>query len=503
MKNLFTKNIKITAIIGLVMICLLCINKKECVAQVQIGADIIGEAANDQLGNSVSMPNKNTICIGGWRNDGAGNSAGHARVYDWNGSAWVQRGADLNGVAAGDWFGYYVNMPDENTIAVTAPYGSNGAITGAGYVKIFTWNGSSWVQKGNTLYGTATNDYFGWMVIMPDADHFITSAIYSDLNGSNSGMVQVYDWNGTNWVQRGVNILGLAADDRYGWSVAMPTINTIAASATFNSTPQSNIGLVQIFDWNGTAWVQRGSNLIGEASGDQFGTYIQMPNENTICASARFNDGAGTTAGHTRVFTWNGTDWVQKGSDIDGEAAGDESGNCLWMPNADWIAVGAHKNDGNGVNSGNVRIYKWNGADWMQMFSDMDGEAADDVFGYSLCMPDTNTIAIGAIFNDANGVDAGEVKVFELTTLTSNNKGIAENSISYYPNPSHGNLTVENATANSIILITDLAGKVLYYEKVIASKTILNMENLSDGIYLMSIVDEHNTIKNSKLIIAK
>lgn len=496
-----TFNLAVKAIFSLLLI--IGPIKSECKAQVQIGSDIIGEAANDQLGNSVSMPNKNTIAIGGWRNDGAGNSAGHARVYDWNGSNWVQRGSDLNGVEAGDWFGYYVNMPDENTIAITAPYGNNGAITGAGYVKIFTWNGSSWIQKGTTLYGTATNDYFGWMVIMPDADHFIASAVFSDLNGSNSGMVQTYDWDGTAWVQRGSNIIGLAADDRFGNSIAMPNINTIAVGANMNDATQSNIGLVQIFDWNGTDWLQRGSNLIGEANEDQFGTYIQMTDENTICASARYNDGAGTTSGHTRVFTWNGVDWVQKGSDIDGEAAGDESGNCLWMPNADWIAVAAHKNDGNGANSGSVRIYNWNGTDWTQILNDMDGEAAGDVFGYSLCMPDTNTLAIGAIFNDANGVDAGEVKVFELTTLTSNNKGIAENSISYYPNPSNGYLTIENPNLNSFVYVSDLTGKVIFSEKMVADKTILQLENLSDGIYLLTLTDEQNNTKNSKLIISK
>ena len=31
-------------------------------------------------------------------------------------------------------------------------------------------------------------------------------------------------------------------------------------------------------------------------------------------------------SGHTRLYEWDGTSWVQLGADIDGEAAGDQSG---------------------------------------------------------------------------------------------------------------------------------------------------------------------------------
>lgn len=471
-------------------------------AQIQMGPSIIGEAANDQCGNSVCMPDNNTIAVGAWRNDGFGNSAGHARVFDYNGTSWIQRGADLNGVDAGDWYGYYVDMPNDSTIAVSAPYGDNGAITLAGYVKIFTWNGTAWIQKGTTLYGTAVNDYFGWMVKMVDADHFIASTVYANNNGPNSGLVQVFDWDGSNWVQRGTDILGMAPDDRFGWSVAMPTLNTIAASANFNDGSQNNAGLVQVFDWDGSAWVQRGTNIYGEADGDQLGSFIYMPNENTIAASAVYNDGSGADAGHTRIFAWNGDDWVQKGSDIDGEGVNDQSGRCIWMPNQDWIAIGSIKNDGNGVNSGSVRIYKFDGTSWVQVVNDMDGEAADDNYGYSVCMPDTNTIAIGAILNDANGADAGEVKVFELTTITKNSSQHYENGISLFPNPVKDVLTMAGVGIHAEVTIFDISGKQVYSEKTNSVNSSISISHLENGVYFLSVM-ESNTIRTAKLILSK
>ena len=61
------------------------------------------------------------------------------------------------------------------------------------------------------------------------------------------------------------------------------------------------------------------------------------------------------------------------------------------------VAIGAVDNDGNGSNSGHVRVFSWNGSSWTQLGSDIDGEAAGDGFGKSVSMnSDGNTVAIGA-----------------------------------------------------------------------------------------------------------
>ena len=45
------------------------------------------------------------VAIGADYNDGNGYNAGHVRIYDWNGSSWVQQGQDIDGEAAGDYSG--------------------------------------------------------------------------------------------------------------------------------------------------------------------------------------------------------------------------------------------------------------------------------------------------------------------------------------------------------------------------------------------------------------
>ena len=75
----------------------------------------------------------------------------------------------------------------------------------------------------------------------------------------------------------------------------------------------------------------------------------------------------------------------QLGADINGEATSDESGYSVSLSSdGNTVAIGATYNDGNGSNSGHVRIYENIGGSWSQIGQDIDGEAAGDESGYSV-----------------------------------------------------------------------------------------------------------------------
>ena len=77
------------------------------------------------------------------------------------------------------------------------------------------------------------------------------------------------------------------------------------------------------------------------------------------------------------------------------------------------VAIGAYGNDGNGSNSGHVRVYAENGGTWTQVGSDIDGEASSDYSGWSVSMSSDGTrVAIGAAYNDGNGSNSGHVRVY-------------------------------------------------------------------------------------------
>eukprot|EP00982_Pelagococcus_subviridis_P001094 8884-Pelagococcus_subviridis.AAC.1 len=82
-----------------------------------MGADIDGEAAGDEFGISVSLSSDGTImAVGAYKNDGTGANAGHVRVYQFSSGAWTQMGADVDGEATDDQSGHSVSLSSDGTI---------------------------------------------------------------------------------------------------------------------------------------------------------------------------------------------------------------------------------------------------------------------------------------------------------------------------------------------------------------------------------------------------
>ena len=242
------------------------------------------------------------------------------------------------------------------------------------------------------------------------------------------------------------------------------------------------------------AQTQKGIDIDGEAAGDNSGRSVSMPDANTIAVGAFQNDGNGSDAGHVRIYTWNGSTWTQKGTDIDGEASGDWSGYSVSMPNANTVAIGATNNDGNGFAAGHVRIYTWNGSAWTQQGTDIDGEAAFDYFGYSVSMPDVNTVVIGAPFNDGNGNNAGHVRVYHQIPV-----GIPVVSvlaeIGLFPNPTTGLIYFQE---QSNIKLANITGQVIIDQTNVSS---LNLVNQPSGIYFITFSDnDGQIIQRSKIV---
>ena len=167
-------------------------------------------------------------------------------------------------------------------------------------------------------------------------------------------------------------------------------------------------------------WTQTGLDIHGEAAGDASGWSVAMSGDGSrIAIGAYDNDGNGSNAGHVRIYTLiNGT-WTQTGLDIDGEAAGDESGISVAMSgDGSRIAIGAPYNDGNGIDAGHVRIYTLINGTWTQTGLDIDGEAAGDLSGISVAMSgDGSRIAIGTPYNEGTGSNAGHVRVYGVPTV--------------------------------------------------------------------------------------
>src|SRR5690606_17016898 len=115
--------------------------------------------------------------------------------------------------------------------------------------------------------------------------------------------------------------------------------------------------------------IQIGSDIDGETLRDEFGYSVDLSSNGSIVAiGARYNDGNGGNAGHVRIFENQLGNWVQIGSDIDGEATGDNSGHSVSLSSdGSIVAIGATTNGGNGASSGQVRVYENQSGSWVQI----------------------------------------------------------------------------------------------------------------------------------------
>lgn len=122
------------------------------------------------------------------------------------------------------------------------------------------------------------------------------------------------------------------------------------------------------------------------------------------------------TVGNVRVFEYQVNSWVQVGSDINGEAFLDYFGWSVSLSaDGNRVAAGATQNDGSGNNAGHVRVHDFDSGSWVQVGGDIDGEAADDKSGYAVSLSDDgNRLAIGAGENDGTAANAGHVRIFQL-----------------------------------------------------------------------------------------
>jgi Ca2+-binding RTX toxin-like protein len=395
-------------------------------------------AATDFFGYSVSLSADGLTAIVGGYGDGdtvgVNFDQGSARVFDWTGNAWVQRGGALTPTdgATYDFFGCSVSLSDDGLTAIVGGYWDDvGANTNQGSARVFTWNGSAWVQRGGAITPSdgAADDLFGGSVsLSADGLTAIVGGWRDDVGANvNQGSARVFDWTGGAWVQRGGALTSSngAANDFFGSSVSMSAdgLTAIVGSAYEDVGANADVGSARVFDWSGSAWVQRGGVLPGDgATYDYFGSSVSLSADGfaAIVGGALDDVGANSDQGSARVFDWTGNAWVQRGGALtSSDGAADDFFGYSVSLSADGLTaiVGSYGDDvGANTNQGSARVFTWTGSAWVQRggaLTPSDG-AANDYFGFSVSLSADGLTAILGGFQDQVGAnsDQGSARVF-------------------------------------------------------------------------------------------
>ena len=490
----------------LLMIALFSISFSVDAQWVQIGADIDGEAANDQSGFSVSLSSDGSIlAIGAIVNDGSGIDAGHARIYENIGGSWTQVGADIDGESPDDHSGHVVRLSSDGSrvaISSTRNNGVNGAFSG--HVRIYDNIGGTWSQVGDDIDGEAPADESGNGLCLSSDGSIVAIGAWRNSGGFNiSGHVRVYQDSSGTWVQIGADIDANAFGIGFGEALSLSSDgHTMAIGARGFSFGR---GQVRILEYDNGAWVQVGADIIGEAPSDNSGNSVSLSNDGSIVAIGAFvNDGInGPNSGHVRIYEFDGTAWNQVGADIDGQAEHDISGFAVSLSSdGSIVAIGAPGNgSGSLSNAGQVRVYEYDGTTWNKVGNDISGEAEGDQSGYALSLSeDGSIVAIGAYQNDGNGSKSGHVRIYTLGGV-----GVSElNAFNFnvHPNPTSGQIHIDLKTAeqNLTLNIYNSFGMLIYTELLSNVSSFEHSLPETNGLYLVQLVGENGEIRTLKVV---
>lgn len=271
---------------------------------------------------------------------------------------------------------------------------------------------TSQTQIGQKIEGDNGTDNFGRKVSMSHNGNIV--AVSSSNHNSFTGHVRVFENVSSIWTQLGADILGTATNDRSGSSIALSADGDVLAvgSPTNNNSNGVSAGHVRVFQYSSGSWIQLGNTIEGIATGDSFGETLDLSADGNILAvGLREHNGNGQNSGQVRIYQNVQGSWTQLGQNINGLQPGDGLGISLSLSDdGSIVAIGANAISTAGGPTGYTVVYQNVVGNWTQLGQVIYGTGPNHKSGYSTSLSsDGNILAIGAI----NANVSGTARIFE------------------------------------------------------------------------------------------
>ncbi len=278
------------------------------------------------------------------------------------------------------------------------------ALCKSGSAFLFERIGGSWseVQKIVAL-DNAPGDRFGASVAL-SGDYAFVGAPEDDTAGSGSGSVYVYRRNvtGTWSFHQKLNASDGGATHQFGGSVSVDdTIAVVGALVAPGFDPVGGgsvpaAGAAYVFERTGGTWSETTKLTADDGELFQsFGSAVAVRGETVIVGASRTIE-PNLGAGSAYVFEKDAGSWVQRAklTASDGEPT-DLFGAAVTIDGS-LAAVGAPRDDDDGIDSGAVYVFRRAGTTWIPLTKLTASDAAQgDAFGSSVSMDDPELL-VGA-----------------------------------------------------------------------------------------------------------
>lgn len=335
---------------------------------IQLGSNINAESASNLFGHSVDISDNGLIvAIGAPSNPGGGSVRGHVRVFKYINNDWVQQGADIDGEANNDQSGNSISLSSDGLTIAIGALANDGANVNSnkGHVRIYQFNNNTWTQVGTDIDGENNGDLSGASVSLSGDGSIvaISAPNNSPTIGIRSGHVRIYKNINGIWTKQGNDIDGDEDGEKFGSSVSISNDgNIVAIGSMLNKNGTNNqYGSVKVYKYTNGTWTQHGSKLIGKGIEDEFGISVSLSADGLkLAIGAERNDDAGNESGHVRVYQYINNDWDKIG-EINGDTTDESSGGSVALSSDGFkLIIGSKSYTANSKILGKARIFEFN-----------------------------------------------------------------------------------------------------------------------------------------------
>lgn len=230
-----------------------------------------------------------------------------------------------------------------------------------------------------------------------------------------SGSAYIYHFDGLQWIQQAKLVPSDGAEfDQFGRSVAVSG-DTVVIGSWLDDDNGNQSGSAYIYRFDGSIWNEEAKIVPSDGdAGDSFGRSVSVSN-NTAVVGAYFDDDNGVASGSVYVFNFDGAQWIEEAKLLPSDgAARDNFGNSISV-SEDIIAIGSWFDDDNDEDSGSVYIFRFEDAQWVEE-TKLTGTVAglsnkENYFGTSLAASE-NVIIIGESKDDDLGHNSGSAYIY-------------------------------------------------------------------------------------------
>ena len=318
---------------------------------VPLGQELSGDTEENEFGSALKLSaDGNTLAVGApERWVGPASPPGYVRVFDWDGVAWVPRGEVLSAGIPADGFGAALDMSTTGELlAIGAPYEATLAAW-AGRASVWHWTGTLWELRGSPVLGTEMYSGTGGTIELNASGNLLA------VGQEGESRVLVMDWDGADWTPKDT----LWGNQNFGNSLSMDASGlTLAVGG--ESLSVSN-GRVQVFAFNGSDYVPKGGPIDGMGDDlflgwEQHALKLREDGE-FIVAGSLGNVVENQVLGRVRLLQFDGQNWIDL-AEIPGSGITEQLGRSISM-NADGsaIALGTPYTNGEVQDAGIVRVF--------------------------------------------------------------------------------------------------------------------------------------------------